>query len=63
MEAWVTMAALPQEEAIPEPRGRTPQGCWCGTCEEFGRGLIARCQGPALAMRMRSGWPVTHEVA
>lgn len=63
MEAWVTISALPShEEAIPEARSRQPQGCYCGQCEEFERGMISRCAGPALVMRMRSGWPITHEI-
>lgn len=53
MEAWVTVDALPMTEAIPQPRARQPQGCYCGTCEEFERGLYTRCPGPALAMRLR----------
>lgn len=53
MEAWITTEALPMQEAVPEPRARQPQGCYCGLCEEFERGVITRCPGPALAMRLR----------
>lgn len=54
MEAWQTLEALPMTEAaIPQPRSRQPQGCYCGLCEENERSLTTRCPGPALAMRMR----------